>query len=400
MAAGVPQALSDGEPTDSSADTNYGVRFNASFWVPAGPTDVLVISTEGVTGTPDTYVKLNVYDAGSWPTPALGSYDAMVRGSGEIVISASTAVAAGCVIGNPCNVAIYVFARAASVFSITASSSVVPEQLQDGVPVASFVAQGQYRYFQFTATQSAGLQIIMTPRSGDPDLTVSATNPTPTLTDGTWVAAGMGFEIINIATSDPNYVAGGTYAIGVYGWSGNCTFSLTVLQTASGASINLIDGQQQVGQTPAGHTFSYFTYTVSSDASSLTSIDFVATPLQGDVDLYISTNGQKPAVYCATPDPTAPSGCAEYNVQAGTFQYSSVGSGVADFVTVPASTLTPEMTLIVGVLATTPDDSRMGMAAPASTFSVVGVSGNALLELPDGIAIVGAVASPGFKYYR
>lgn len=400
MAAGVPQSLSDGEPTDSSADSNYGVRFNVSFWAPAGPTDVLIISTEGVTGTPDTYAKLNVYDVNSWPSPAPGSYDQMVRGSGELVISAASAVAAGCTIGQPCNIAVYVFARAASVFTITASSGVVPEQLQDGVPVVSFVAQGQYRYFQFTATQSAGLQIIMTPRSGDPDLTVSATDPSPTLIDGTWVAAGMGFEIINIATSDPNYVADGTYTIGVYGWNGNATFSLVVLQTANGASINLIDGQQQVGQTPAGHTFSYFTYTVSADASSLTSIDFVATPLQGDVDLFISTNGQRPAVYCATPDPTAPSGCGEYNVQAGTYAYSSVGSGVADFVTVPASVLTPEMTLIVGVLATTPDDTRMDLVAPASTFSVVGVSGNGLLELPDGIAVVGAVASPGFKYYR
>lgn len=310
---------------------------------------------------------------------------------------------AGCKVGSLCPIAITVYGRRASNFTIVVSTGHYPTPLENGVPLASFVPQGAYRYFDFTTLSSlTDVRFIITPESGDPDLVVSLTQQQPTIgcsTADCWIAAGIGPEMITIKSSDPHYQdAPALYNIGVYGWAGNASFTITAVEMTDSYSIDLEDGQPQYQQSEP-HAFTYFTYDVPVSALDISPVDFLTTPLQGDVDLFISVSGAYPQVHCVTLDPTAPQGCSEYGVVAGTYAFSSVGSNVADFVTVPVNAQTPGNKIIVGVLATTPDESRFSQLAPPSTFSVVAVSGNGILELQDGLAVVGSVAKSAYKYY-
>jgi hypothetical protein len=281
---GAPIEISDAAPFNAVVETLQTVQFNFTEWVPTSLSSVLMIDIAAISGIPAVYVGLNdVSDASKWPDSK--NNDGYRVGSGQIDIFPGSAAfnQAGCTIGTLCPIAISVYGRRQSNFTIVVATGHYPIPLMDGLAVSSYVPQGQYRYFDFATTYSnTDVRFIITPESGDPDLVVSAALQTPTLQCGSnqcWVAAGVGPEMITIKASDPNYVdAPALYNIGVYGWAGNATFSIVAVEMKQNYAINLEDGQPQYQQSEP-HAFSYFVYDVPSDATSLSNIDFLTTPL-------------------------------------------------------------------------------------------------------------------------
>jgi len=226
-------------------------------------------------------------------------------------------------------------------------------------------------------------------------------------TNNTWYGVGLGNEFITIPPTDPNYApAPSTYYISVFGWGANSTFSLTAVELTNPSAVYLLDGQPQAGLTSAAHTFSYFIFNVTTDGNAIADLDVFASPLSGDVDLYISNRVTidvrtgnvvpvYPQVNCARP--LVPTGCALWVVDNTTFTWSSTYSGIPDFVTIAKAFLQPGQQLIVGVLASTPD--APGNPAPASSFSVTAVSATNMVDLQDGVAVMGTVAPSAYKYY-
>lgn len=192
----------------------------------------------------------------------------------------------------------------------------------------------------------------------------------------------------------------------MFGWGANSTFSLTAVELTNPSAVFLLDGQPQAGLTPAAHAFSYFVFNVTGDVNAIADLDVFATPLAGDVDLYISNRVTVdvrtgnvvpvyPQVYCARA--LVPAGCALWVVDNTTYTWSSTYSGIPDFVTVGKTFLQPAQQLIVGVLASTPD--APGNPAPASQFSVTAVSATNLVDLQDGVSVMGTVRPSAYKYY-
>jgi hypothetical protein len=260
-----------------------------------------------------------------------------------------------------------------------------------GFPVLGNVYQGSYVYYQFVTSKfNTSINIALTMFTGDADIFVSTKTPTPGYFNTTWAGVSLGNEVIVISNSDPNFImAPATYYIGVYGWQGNCSFTVTAVEMSSKYNVTLVDGQPQGGQTPTGHAISYFTYKVPSPAMD---IDILAVPFTNDVDLYVSVTSQFPQATCSVP---VGSQCS---VQFGTYQYSSVSSGIADFVTVPKAALTPGQTIIIAVFASTPAPNP-GDLGPPSSFSVTASTIATVTQLQDGVPTAGGAGPKVYKYY-
>ncbi|RYY38844.1 hypothetical protein EON62_00200 [archaeon] len=279
-----------------------------------------------------------------------------------------------------------------------------------GIPTIGIVANAEFRYYTFTSTVDTNISVTLTALAGDPDIFLSTTTPQPSMVNYDWAGAGFMNEFVRIHTTDAAYVAPpGTYYISVYGWGATNSYSLVVTQEVASFPVRLLNGQPQAGRTLTSHSFRYYMYNVSQDLSTAQSIDFIATPLRGDVDLYISTVGAYnpasgfvepvfPSVSCEAYMPDFPSVCASWVVNPYTYTWSSVNSQMVDYITVPTTTLSAGQMLIVGVLATTPD-SGGGILAPVSTYVLTGASTDAWVDLQDGVPTAGIVVASGSKYY-
>ena len=163
--------------------------------------------------------------------------------------------------------------------------------------MTSWASEDTYKYYQFTNPLSEGaITITVTPFSGDPDLYVSTSTPTPTMQDYEWSAMAYGADHITLDYTVDGYVIG-EYYIGVYAWT-NTSFTITVTQTdlsqvdtADGQTTTLFDGTPQTGLLTHPDDMHYYSFHVGDSGSLSVSV----TPLYGDPDVYITNDGTTPS---------------------------------------------------------------------------------------------------------
>lgn len=180
-----------------------------------------------------------------------------------------------------CFIEIAVYGYRTSVFDIVSTTSNSLTNLRDGVPVRGQVSAYASKYYRFFVEESGGtLTITLTPFSGDPDLYVDMGNPHPSPEDNTWYSDYMGGDVVTIRDA-----ASGVYYIGVTGFT-NATFSIVahVEMEDEGILQQLNEGVPQHGFVNATH-IKYYQFHIG-DISEL--LDIIATPLSGDIDLYVN----------------------------------------------------------------------------------------------------------------
>jgi hypothetical protein len=405
-----PITLADGVPVDGVVVSGDYDHYNITV-VPSSTFHSLTFSLVSGYGDPDIYITAN--DAsGAWPSTTYYTWAGKgSAGSDMVTVSfADPKFSAACPPNTPCRIAASVYGYTTASYTLTATSSGGYTQLIAGIPATGFVSAGSYAYFNFTPSTPDNFTIAVTALSGDPDVYVSATNPAPNQGAGnyTWAAASDADEIIRIGTADPNFRAPPAwYAIGVYGWGGNTSFSVLARMDAANFTAKLSDGVPQAASA-APHSFAYFSYTLAPKPPGAThvGVDIAVSPQLGDTDLYVSnltTTGPGgttvpvfPQVVCTYRLSTGK--CGLYGVDKSTYTWSSANQGTQDFVSISRAAINPGQAIVIGVLATTPD-LPSGAAPDPSVFSVVAASGDTAMVLPTGVQVPGAVTASAYKYY-
>lgn len=407
-------ALNDGRPETGYVHTNEVNHYSFTV-LPQSSFHSLTISLSAFMGDPDMYVTLND-NSGVYPSPYHYDYSATAAGGDDFIyISFSDPIyTAKCPPNSQCVMSISVVGADEAFYSITATTSGGVTQLINGLAVTGYVAQGSYAYFNFTPPVMGNLSIFVTALSGDPDVYVSAAvvNQFPTRYFGnyTWSAITGDDEVVVITTADPAYPqVFSAFAIGVYGWGGNTSFTVVARMERPGAATRLIDGMPQAGYS-LPHSMSYYLFNMSKTyplGRPFPGLDIAAMPEQGDVDLYVSnittpnpdgsTSFVFPKVICTWVLSTG--ACALYGVDRTTYTWSSTMTGVQDLIAIPPSQLYLGEGLVIGVLATSPDGPN-GVAPKPSVFSVIAATGATTMTLQTGVQFPGVVRASQYKYYR
>ena len=406
------QTLTDGRPQSNLATAgsqnlyNFSVASSSTF-------SALAISTSGFYGVGNVFVTVNGVPPGP-PGPGNSLYSA-TGGNGDnflYVPFADAAFASACPFGSAaCSVAIAVGSSAVDyLYEITATSSAGVATLANGVPLQGMVTQNAYAYFNFTPPFRGSFTITVQAFSGDPDLYVSATVARPTTSVYTWVSATDLDEVVQILPSDPNYLPPpATYAIGVFGYSGNVSFQITAqMDAAGGYTAALVDGVPTVGIAPA-HSFAYYSFSMAARypvGRPFPSLDIASLPQQGTTDVYVSNMTTTDAAGNTVPVFPQPiclfygnaGTCYVYGVNASTYTWSSAGQGSSNFVSIPASQLYPGENFTIGVFSTS--NSGPTGPPPPSIFSVVASTGAAVMQIPLGVQVPGSVKPAQYKNYR
>jgi len=280
--------LQDGIPQSGFvpyAASNYYV-----YNVLSGHTDITFTLTPVSSG--NAYIYISKYSAPDRANSSTYQWSGMYPTGGQQVIIRSNDP-------NWCDNCIFhiqVWGHEPTNYTLIVSSSVIIEELQEGIPRSAWVDTAQYKYFKFTLTYStADMQIVVTAFSGDPDLYVSTRTQQPSTTNYQWKSTAWGYDAIDIDYTDPNYIQG-VYYIAVYAFR-NSSFSLLVSVTDL-SNINstdrtqiLVNGVPQVGFLPETGDAAYYEFAMGSNPLDVT---FTVTPRYGDPDLYIRNDGLTP----------------------------------------------------------------------------------------------------------
>jgi hypothetical protein len=385
--------------------------------VPGSSLHGLTISLDSYYGEGDVFVTLND-NSGSWPS-LYNSFASASGGNNLLYISYADAnVLQLCPFNAPCKVAIAVttcYSLVDYLYTITASTDATPTSIISGIATSGIVQQGVYAYFNFTPPFQGDFTIYVTSISGDPDMYISANMFTygvvPSVNNYTWAQATDQDEVQVIKTTDGNYQPPPAwYIIGVFGYTGNTTFSILAQMNGNNITSQLSDGVAQAG-VAAPHGMAYFTFQLPTRfpiGYPYMGVDFAAIPQSGDCDIYISnmttinpTTGQVSWVF---PTPKClfygQGGiCYVYGVDNSTYTWSSAGQGSKNFISLPRSTIFPGEQFLVAVFATTRDPAP-GFLPPPTVFSVIAASGYQTMQLPMGQQIPGVVVPTYYKNYR
>jgi hypothetical protein len=396
-----PTRLIIGQPQgDLVAERTYR-RYTAEFNGSA-----LVVTVAPTSGDPDLYLNLN----GQKPTISSYQYiSASGLGIDSITVEPTDpAYIANCSasslgpgaphgIAPNCEANIAVYGWSSSEYTITAS--IDTSILFDGIPAYGTVQRNQYTYFRYTATSNMPLTIAVSSLSGDPDLFVSTTNMRPNVTDKQWYSNAVGGqELVYIDPSiDPRAQACGVpcvYAVGVLGWAGAATFTVTA--TTSQIS-DLLPGLPQRSFSPAW-TFRYFTFVVPTPDPNAQPpvvaqpVEFSATPLQGgDISLYVN-NAILPGTDGVVALPTlscSPSTCASWTVTNSLWSSFNSPTRERVYIDVTDPNYKPG-TYIVGVLSLGQD----------ADFSITGALAGDIVTVQDGIPYEDFAGYRTYNYYR
>ena len=165
-------------------------------------------------------------------------------------------------------------------YTVVGSFSSTAIVLQEGVPQRHFVNQGHNEYFVFNMDrQDADVSVTVTAITGDPDILISYTNPTPgctvqpgsttrVCTNYTWMSNDFQSDTITITHSNPCAPSSssvtvspdcvnseafgmGRFYVATYGFSGSSTYTITAKYT--GGRTKLITGVPQTGHTYSSH---------------------------------------------------------------------------------------------------------------------------------------------------
>jgi hypothetical protein len=285
------------------------------------------------------------------------------------------------------NYVVGIYSDSGATFILTGAGGNSIKTLTPSVPMQGSVASGQYTYFRLTSsTYGAGMSVLLTPLTGDPDLFVSAnsSNPRPTSAKYDRKAVGSGVERISFQWTDlPECVANlspvgsnpGSCSIyiAVFGYGANSTFTVVGDITYNSTQYTeLVDGQPQ-GMTLAGGTWTYFYARVNFPPTQTYSV-YVRTA-SGDPDLYIATDG------AGLPTTTPPH-----------YQYSSNHASGDEYVDIAPGTsgYNSSTIMVAGVYA---------WGTAQSTFTITYASASVVVGLAAGVAQSGFLLAGQYAYY-
>lgn len=175
-------------------------------------------------------------------------------------------------------------------FQLTAVTSAATTSLSLGVSQPSFVPQGSCTYFKHGhGDKDSTLSFSVIPFMGSVEVYSAMGNTRPDANKhdkvGTVVEGGQRV----ITYEQPSTV--GTYYVGVCGAAAS---NFTILATTSQAYSRLVDSEIQLCMyLPTGY-YRYFIYDVPSDYNN-EDLAISVSPLQGDVDIFVSTTNTLPS---------------------------------------------------------------------------------------------------------
>jgi len=370
------------------------------------------VSLEALSGDPDLYLALNLPST-TPVSPANALYSiAGFQGSNLLSIATSDPVFRGaCPTGSPCTMSLLVYGYTPSTFVLTVSTGLTSTNLTDSIPTAGSVGVGQWVYYTYIPPVGGNITIACTVTGGSPDIYIS-TNPNPNTQVYMWSPLQATAQVAFIPTSDPNYVPPpfGIYYIGVIGWGSiNATFTLLATAVGTGPAVRpviLQDGQPQAFFS-LPHMMSYFSFNMSSWYplnQPFPGLDIFAIPQTGDVDVFISNitdaygNVVYPVAKCLYYVITGV--CSYWGADPATYTWSSMDSGVTDFISISPLALYAGQQVGIGVLATTPNGIPSGAPPAPSVFSVTASTGAVIIALQPGVPTPGIVTARLAKYYK
>lgn len=189
-------------------------------------------------------------------------------------------------------------ANATAGFSLRATAGGNVVTLSDGVPVSNIVPRGSFQYYRVVVTQpDVDIEIIATPNYGDPDLyvswTPSNTRPNRTSYDAASTSQyndTLYVQSVNFASCLQQQSGSGCdLYIGVYGFS-NSSYTLVALLKGFNPIV-LVSGVPQA-MTLQAHEWVYFSAFVNLAPGQ--PFGFEVTPVYGDPDMYVTTDGSQP----------------------------------------------------------------------------------------------------------
>ena len=224
--------LSDGVPQSGSLVKGHSALYLAR--VPGSTADLTVDLTVRV-GEADLFVS-----TGRTPTTTDFMWSASTTGDDRLAIKHTDPHYC-----TDCDYQILVVAKEAATFTVGATSSAGVIILEDGVPRSEAVNLHQYLHFKiFIAPKPSDVQIIMTRKSGNPDLYVSNVTK-PTKATAIWSSEDADGDIVTIKHSDP--ALAGCLEAEPDASGGMCVLYLTVYGAQASSSFSLVATARRVG---------------------------------------------------------------------------------------------------------------------------------------------------------
>ena len=380
-----PSLLVNGRPqTDFvNASMTKLYFFDASAAAPS-----FSIRVAAVYGDPDIYVRLDDVPPNQrnaqFKSLSNNADDTLTISTSDPLFQNCTANAQGNNGGASCRVFIAINGFTASQYQITAVNMDSTQQLQEGVPASGQVNNTQYAFYKFIAATAQPYTFSLTPISGDPDMYISWRNNTPTLYNNTWFSNGLGVESVRIDIANDDKAAGCgipcTFYIGVTGFLRPSAYQIMV----SSSYTLLLDGVPQQGHVPP-KTMTYYRYRVDAFAGD---VSVLVTNIQGSVEVYVSNGGDgvQPTATCGD-NGNRPCAVSNYNwTTLSSFDQTSINIRAND------TKACLSCYYVIGVLSNS--------ATASADFSLVAASGNAVIQLSDGVPHADTVAQGQYQYYR
>eukprot|EP01006_Ploeotia_vitrea_P032269 TRINITY_DN64533_c0_g2_i1.p1 TRINITY_DN64533_c0_g2~~TRINITY_DN64533_c0_g2_i1.p1 ORF type:complete len:2597 (-),score=1385.65 TRINITY_DN64533_c0_g2_i1:818-8563(-) len=333
------------------------------------------ITVTPVTGDVHVYVR----NDGTRPSPTHAQWRAESLGRDVISIPHSC---------RNCQYEIAVVAMSNSDFTIEASTDVVRSTLRDGVPFQEHLNTREVEYYDILVDTHLAkeLAISVSAITGDPDVYVSLTNPTPNRTDNYQFSREWGSDFIDIVNP-----AVGTWHIAVTSYY-NCTYTITASVRTQLSSTTLIDGEADEAST-ALDAVRYYRFAVD-DPRHLSDLTFtLSVSNDGHADIYIRTSQNVTDKHHAFPSVDM------YQWSTSVARYSQL-RGV-----VKISHRDPQACFNCTYLVTLiPQASFLHESAPVHTSLVASLSNEGSDSvgtlLRDGVSVRGTVEGGKYDYYR
>ena len=371
--------LADGIPTFGSVDAG---QYEYYYVTVADTKEDVLIQATAFSGDNDLYVS--VHPNNTSPSQTSGfDYFAVSFGNDSVYLTAAQLqvchAQAAAMRLSACRIYVGVYGFTAAQYSILAKVSGREQVLlTDGVPQSGMVPAGSYAYYRavvdFPADNQLAYSVVVTPRSGDPDLfIISSRDALPSASTYDRRAIGFGRESIVFTPGDATYNASGVLHIAVFGWSTDCTFDI-VFATQSNEQT-LSDGRStQVNILPRSSMFLRFPFPAASQAD----LQYAIAPLSGSIDYFItrpenSTSSSRPG--------------PENYIWKG---HASAG-GAADTIMRSDPRFKAGVDYVFGLYN---NDGSI-----ASTVSVVAHLSTTIVSLTDGASQLGGVAAGDYEYF-
>jgi hypothetical protein len=163
--------------------------------------------------------------------------------------------------------------------------------IADGQPQIASTKASKYTYFDFKLPDSKAFTISVSPLNGDPDVFVSHSPlKTPDHQNYMWTASRVGFDVIEIETTDPNFQANTDYHIGIraFGFE-DAHYVVTV--TTEGVYTKLVEGIP-ISSRVKGGKFAYFSFHHLHKMNLF--LNTIPLSAGGDPDIYVTRDNSRP----------------------------------------------------------------------------------------------------------